>query len=393
MAQPNLNGESEKFPWHIGAYDAHCHPTEIMEDSVEISSMKMKGLIAMASRAEDQELVAKLQDLYGFCPYNFLESDGTKIIPCFGWHPWFSHQLYDDISNPRPIGSGTFEEGTFKIAHYQSVLTGTKDVELLNSLPDPRPLSAFIAETKIMLRKFPLAMVGEIGLDRTFRLPEPAQDGTPASSVSTVTPGGREGRKLSPHRVMIEHQQNILKAQLNLAGEMGRAVSIHGVQAHGAVFEVLQETWKGHELPSKRHLKRKADAVGARWHDANSDSEQEDTPKPFPPRICLHSYSGPPETLKQYFHPSVPATIFFSFSSEVNFSSTASARTAEVIRAVPDHQILAESDFHCAGAMMDQLLEEGVRNICKIKGWELETGLITMRDNWKRFVLGDSILK
>lgn len=395
--------EAESFPWGLGVFDAHCHPTDTVSSIKTIPLMKAKALTIMSSRDQDQNLVAHFADAHGVTSASISalvkqiepQSDTScQVVPSFGWHPWFSHQIYDDgmnLSNDRI-------QGLEKRNHYKAIISPLPtDDEFVSSFPDPRSLSSFLAQTRRFLEKYPYALIGEIGLDRAFRIPDHQSPSGEDRVDSEVTPGGRDGRRLTPYRVCMDHQRKIFKAQLNLAGELSRPVSVHGVAAHGVLFETLRETWKGHEtkIVSKRSQKRKTSNFGAQADVDEMKAEDQmanaKVPKPFPPRICLHSYSGPPETLKQYLHPSIPATIYLSFSQLVNFSSPASAKAIEVIKAIPDDRILAESDLHSAGKRMDDLLEQMIRSICQIKNWSLEKGVRQLRLNWLRFVFGETL--
>ena len=398
MAEEQPGSKREPFPWHLGVFDAHCHPTDTVPSIDKIAAMKTRALTIMATRGQDQDIVADFAEKLGVTRESMVALKATDrveksqgyLIPCFGWHPWFSHQIYDNLSNGDNECSGT----PSKTEHHKKVISPSPsdDHEFIESLPEPRSLSDLIRQTRTHLNRYPFALVGEIGLDRAFRIPGLEMTDNGYEKDPALTPGGREGRRLSPYRVDMAHQRRILKAQLNLAGEMQRAVSVHGVAAHGIVYETLQETWRGYEkhVPSKRGKKRQAslDAAHEDLPDEKEPSGESSSPKPFPPRICLHSYSGPADTLRQYLHPSVPTVIFFSFSRLVNFSSSTSTKAVSVIKAVPDDRILAESDLHAAGEKMDDLLEDIVRTICEIKGWSLDDGVKRLASNWLYYVFG-----
>jgi len=346
----------------------------------------------MATRAQDQDLVASVAATHGIRIREATQAGSPeKIIPAFGWHPWFSHQLYDGSGDPPD-----------KSKHYESVLTPPPDAEFIKSLPDPRPLSEFISQTRQRLLNEPLAMVGEVGVDKAFRLPS-AREAPPVLNDG-LTPGGREGRTLSPYHVKMPHQVIVLKEQLRLAGEIGRPASVHGVQAHGVLYDALASLWKGHEKEVISKRKMRLAAEGA--EDFSSSDEEEDygddghgqgrqragrpyTAKPFPPRVCLHSFSGPPQMLSQYLHPAIPADVFFSFSTCVNLSTPGlESKFAEVVRACPDDKLLIESDLHTAGEEMDYQLEMIGRRVCEVKGWTLEEGLERIRRNYDKFIFG-----
>lgn len=399
--------DAEPFPWHLGVYDAHCHPTDTMSSIESIPSMKTRVLTIMATRAEDQSLVSSVA-----ATHSVKSADPAKwareecIVPCFGWHPWFAHQLYfseheQDGEKPSDNEEEGILQGEDKISHYQKVLQPSRenpsdaDRQIFLSLPNPTPFSAFLAQTRNYLAQHPLALIGEIGLDRSFRIPEAWNLAHASKRNGSLTPGGREGRRLTPFRCQPKHQKAIFKKQLELAAEYGRGVSVHGVQAHGMVYDALKELWAGHERPvlSKRERKKRGrDDPNVEAELDASNGGRNNGPKPYPPRVCLHSYSGSPANFKQYLNPAIPVELFASFSTAINLGDAVGDETPkafeEMIKIVPDRMLLVESDLHCAGEEMDRRLEDMVRRICRIKGWGLEEGVKILGRNWRRFVFG-----
>ncbi|KAF4333155.1 Cut9 interacting scn1 [Fusarium beomiforme] len=364
-----------------------------MASVTDITSMRASALTIMATRAQDQDLVADVANKHSNINLQSIfegnsEATDTFVIPSFGWHPWFSHLLYDDSAESptyRPA-SGSGIDHAAKQAHYAAVLQPEPSSEFVASLPTPISVNSFLKATETHLAASPHALVGEIGLDKAFRLPEPWQPSEHAERDSTLTPGGREGRHLSPYRVRIEHQRDVLAAQLRLAAKTRRPVSVHGVQAHGVLHETLAATWKGHEREVITRRKRRLVAYGA---EDFSDEDDDDIEKPYPPRICLHSFSASVEVLRQYLNRAIPARIFVSLSTAVNLSTDASrTKTDEVLRALPDESILVESDLHIAGEPMDGALEDMYRHVCEVKGWDLEEGVTRIAKNYKEFIFG-----
>ncbi|RBR14452.1 uncharacterized protein FIESC28_07688 [Fusarium coffeatum] len=371
--------EVEPFPWHIGVFDAHNHIGERVHSITDLPTMKSRNLAIMATRTQDQPLIEAIVKEHGVKGPECFSQDKTTVVAGYGRHPWFSHQLYDDsVENPTYVASDDIEEE--KGRHYKAVLSPPpKNPAWWNQEPVPIALSTFIAETRTRLLQDPFAMVGEIGLDKPFRLPMHWPDRRPERDPAR-TDGGRERRPLSQHRITIPHQKAVFTAHLKLAGELGRPVSVHGVQVHGILYDALTECWKGHEVKGRRSRDKEK--------KANPNTEDEGIPKPYPPRICLHSFSGKSDAVKQYLKPSIPAKIFFSFSKANNLSFGATEKTEDAVKAVPDNRILVESDLHTAGERMDSELEEMYRAICDVKGWNLEQGVKQIADNYKEFVLG-----
>ncbi|KAJ3464804.1 hypothetical protein MRS44_009590 [Fusarium solani] len=377
----------DPFPWHLGVFDAHNHVAERMLSVADLPTMKARAIAIMATRTQDQPLVTEIAKAHGVISPECFSRDTTAVIAGYGRHPWFSHELYDDYQeNPTFIHHEDVE--TAKERHYKAVLSPSpEDPAFWKDLPTPVPLSTFLSETRARLLADPHAMVGEIGLDKAFRLPMQWQDGAGPSRDPARTGGGRQRRPLSQFRIQISHQKTVLLAHLSLAGELGRAVSVHGVQVHGLLYDVLTSCWKGYEIKGRRAQQKEAKENGYQTNGASATGENNG--KPYPPRICLHSFSGKSDAVKQYLKPSIPAKIFFSFSKTNNLASeTARAKTEDAVRTVPDNRVLVESDLHTAGDRMDGELEDMYRAICEIKGWTLEEGVGRIASNYREFVFG-----
>jgi Tat protein secretion system quality control protein TatD with DNase activity len=106
-------------------------------------------------------------------------------------------------------------------------------------LPPPIPLTDVLADVRSHLTEFPTAMLGEVGIDRAARIPFAGADASDGGS------NNNGGRTLSPFSTPFAHQLAVLEAQLALAVELRRNVSLHSVKAPAqtrALFDKMAAT-------------------------------------------------------------------------------------------------------------------------------------------------------
>lgn len=286
--------------------DVHCHPTDSPATLSPDSMHRLPITICpMASRKSDQPRVRALA-----------QAHPDKVIPGFGYHPWFSHQIAT-----QPVIS--------KRDHYRSIFLKSpikpdhEDLfnELLESLPDPILLTDVLAELKQNLTDFPNAMLGEVGIDRSFRIPIDFD----------VSP-----RKLTPFTVPLEHQVSIVEAQLQVAVDLGRNISFHSVKAQKATLDLIDRMVEKH---------------GDRWYRISAD---------------MHSCGFSPQTWTdvQKKH----CNIFLSLSTTINEKSS---NHRELIAVCSPNRLLVESDFNDIRGCAERTWEM-VKIIADVKGWVVE---------------------
>ncbi|KAF9287955.1 hypothetical protein BGZ74_000986 [Mortierella antarctica] len=129
-----------------------------------------------------------------------------------------------------------------RLAHYQQVLQVPASAPitylpaLAARLPEPRALEPAMQELRRKLEEHPTAVLGEIGLDRTARVPEPS---TPAETPQDDASAAGGQKKTTLALTSIQHQLNVVREQLKIAASLDRAVSFHCVQAYGHWHDFL----------------------------------------------------------------------------------------------------------------------------------------------------------
>ncbi|KAB5596247.1 hypothetical protein CTheo_232 [Ceratobasidium theobromae] len=286
--------------------DVHCHPTDnspILDEHINV--VQLGKICAMASNSDDQ---AKVRELG--------ERMGDRVVMCFGYHPWWSHRI--SISDtPLPT-----EE------HYRTLFSPTDKQEeafqrLLALLPPPRPLNDILQELRQNLQFSPSTMLGEVGIDRAFRVRFSQQEGE---------------FKLSPFTVPNDHQMAILEAQIDVAVELGRNISLHSVKASGATIELFKKMRSRH---------------GLAWEKINVD---------------LHSCTLSAETWKSV--EKAHQNVYLSLSTAINVRANSTAMI-QLIHNCDPTRIMAESDFPYLSDTTQRTWDV-LCLIARERGWRLE---------------------
>ncbi|PPQ79424.1 hypothetical protein CVT25_002694 [Psilocybe cyanescens] len=337
--------------------DVHCHPTDA---PAGVSSKSVQRLLisvcAMSTMQSDQH---KVKELALSCP--------EKIVPCFGYHPWFSYLISTGASDPSSSPN--------KEQHYRNLFLPTaaptntnadpvhssdqgkhealeaQFKTLLAALPEPRDLASVIAELRENLSSFPNAMLGEVGLDRIFRVP-----------INYFA----SPRVLTPFTIPLAHQVAILEAQMELAVELGRNISIHSVKSQHATTDLLEK------------MKTK---FGKKWNNVSVD---------------LHSCGLSPQTWRDLEKKHV--NVFLSLSTVINHKH---ANHRALIAQCSSDRILAESDYNDIDMCAPQTWDI-IKIIAEVKGWPVEQEWVNddeikendwgvvrrLEKNWLRFKNG-----
>jgi Tat protein secretion system quality control protein TatD with DNase activity len=263
--------------------------------------------------------------------------DGLNDCNHEGFHPWFAHTI-----------SLSSSDALDKESHYRALFQPSPSneanfVSLLEKLPNPISLSTAISTLQAHLLSFPHALLGEVGLDRTFRVRLSPSDRLTATPFSTP----------------LEHQLTILEAQLDLAVQFRRNVSMHSVRVPDETTALLARM---HHRYDDRWR-----AISVDIHSCTLSTETwleiEVACSPSPNCVPMLSLTfGHPFSKRKH------TNVFFSLSTVIN-----SPRPAyrALLQACTPTRILVESDFdnvtECGPRTWDM-----VRLIADIKGWKIE---------------------
>lgn len=315
--------------------DVHCHPTDYPITREDTKKLHIR-ICTMASRQSDQKLVA-----------DFAREYPDKVIPAFGYHPWFSHLVtlkpiektneakekhyhtlfFPSGKEPKPAHLDAFNAVLLNLPHPMSLEDLTNDVRT--------NVTAFLSLHEANPKRYPRPMVGEVGLDNSFRIPyKPHRE----PGTVPIEPNLPENTNwLSPLQVPMEHQIAVLEAQLDLAVELGVNVSLHSVNCPG---------------PTRTLIDRMKAKRGQAWTGISID---------------FHSCGLSLDSWRdiERLHPNA----YLSVSTGINLRK---ATFRDLIAGCAPNRLLIESDYHtlneCTALTLDILTV-----ISEVKGWPIES--------------------
>ncbi|KAG7699818.1 hypothetical protein KL930_004927 [Ogataea haglerorum] len=205
-------------------HDGHCH----LSPSINAETFeRFRDVISHAFCHIDKPLVNLMSTNHIDLHFIYqLALEIPAVFPSYGIHPWYSH-LFSTV----PVN--TEEE---KRNHYHEILNPAPSEELLANLPMPIYLEDHTKTVEQYLEAG--GAIGEIGLDKAFRVP------------NSGFMGPSENSGLSPCRVSMDHQIKIFETFLWIAQAKNRPVSIHCVGCHGKLLDSVQKIMKSPGLQS-----------------------------------------------------------------------------------------------------------------------------------------------
>lgn len=275
--------------------DAHCHV------STECDPLRIDELVKEYAQFEDSLRLILMSTNHIDYQYVDRLAQGLSgmVTPCFGVHPWYSHLF-------------SLDGMISKEGHYRQVFgikEGSKlDDEILNILPDPIDFNQHLQIMRNLINKYDIAVLGEIGLDKLFRIPTSGFYGNPKFKESKDVVG------LTNYKTTMEHQKRIFIEQLKIAVELNLPISVHNVKTSGVI----------HDIISKELLK--------------SD---------YSSSVCLHSYTGSIETLELFLKSfkKSKASFYVSLSNFINNSEAKKQELEGILKVMPRGNVLTETDM------------------------------------------------
>jgi Tat protein secretion system quality control protein TatD with DNase activity len=312
-----------------GKNDDSHHSEKDTRQSIQYP--KLGGIAIMSTQPRDFPIVEQLRNNLQFLCTQELETNhkhdvhgthtNTKqqqhdtqlkiIVPCYGVHPWFLAQANRDFSTV-------------------TTTTTSSTPPIITTTTPSKELPAWLPYLKEKLQSDPQSQMGEIGLDGARYEMDPVTH--QKVLVSTM-----------------ESQIQAFEAQMHLAADLEKTVSIHAVQCWGPLMDSLRRI-----KATRRNILRKENLTRGGKEDKRNDKEIQYV---LPPKMYFHAFGGKAAVVDQLdaiicrnrdksmdmeSMSSLTCETFYGFAPVINFRSP---KTASVIQRVGIDRLVLETDL------------------------------------------------
>jgi Tat protein secretion system quality control protein TatD with DNase activity len=314
------------------------------------------------------------------------------IVPCFGIHPWFIHELQESdwqvvvVVPTHPDIHPIITTTTTTTTTIPTTTTTTTGTPVLST---HRP--QWVTQLEQRLIQNPNAIIGEIGLDRFhFTTATAATSSTSSSSLSSPPLSSSSyGRQQKQLCTTMSLQIQVFQYQWELAVQYQRPICVHCVHAMGILLDLLTYYssngggGSNHHNNNNHHQKKQNKKQNAMILPLSSRPQ-------LPPKIYFHAFSGKLGTVQQILslcasknknHPPTSCPCYFGFAPIVNFRSH---RTPDIIRAIGLHRLLLETDVEQI-QLVPSHLQIGVQYIAQVLQLDETTVMEQTTRNAKEF--------
>jgi len=319
------------------------------------SYVHIGGIAIMSTQPRDFPVVKQLAKELHIKRLGMDLKDGTgmHVVRCYGVHPWFLKQ-----------GNADFAVAKEKYS------------DLSQNVP------AWLSYLKYNLEADPSSHVGEIGLDGA------RYDIDPLTNEKVLA-------------ATIESQIEAFEAQMHLAADLKRSVSVHAVQCWGQLMNSIKSIKMTRmKMRKDKNILRKqleremflSENEDERNLIAERLKDAEDDFLVLPPKIYFHAFGGKPAVVDQLdaicrekSMPSYVTETFYGFAPVVNFRSP---KTENVMHKVGIGRLVLESDLEDFNGVRSDL-KTSVEFIARV--FEIEEDEVLRRTNANaRYIYGFS---
>jgi len=367
------NHPSPSRPTGTATDEQHDDTNMNIVDEKDATSALMKlelgGMALMSTQPRDFPIVRKLSDAM-LNDFNSIHDDdddneegasgsdqAVQVVRCYGVHPWFLRQANEDFA----FMHNGMSDNESSLSSPASASASTPSASI--------PWLPYLAHT---LQSDPASHVGEIGLD---------------GARYEINPTTNEKVLVST----MESQIEAFEAQMHLAADLRKCVSVHAVQCWGPLMDSLRRIKVVRSLMRKerRALKRQLE-VGTSLDVLEKYKEVEEDVLILPPKVYFHAFGGKTAVIDQLDaicrdeknsnSSEEMIETFYGFAPVVNFRSP---KTASVIQKVGIGRLVLESDLEDYSNVMGDL-KANAEFIAEALEMEVDEVLCRTHDNARR---------